>query len=101
MNDLVNIGAVRAFADVKPDKAQALKPLEEAAEAFGAWQNMLRVPGGMVFPFARNALVDEIADVIQACVNLAVALGVEDLTDAMTRCEQRNRLRGRYGEEER
>lgn len=29
---------LRAFREVGDDKAQALKPLEEAAEAFGAWQ---------------------------------------------------------------
>ena len=29
---------LRAFREVRDDKAQALKPLEEAAEAFGAWQ---------------------------------------------------------------
>ena len=30
----VDIGPVRTFSDVNPDKAQALKPLEEAAEVF-------------------------------------------------------------------
>lgn len=34
----VNVGTVRVFDHVAPDKAQALKPLEEAAEVFGAWQ---------------------------------------------------------------
>ena len=34
----VEIGTVQTFPDVKPDKAQALKVLEEAAEVFGAWQ---------------------------------------------------------------
>lgn len=29
---------LRAFREVEDSKAQALKPLEEAAEAFGAWQ---------------------------------------------------------------
>lgn len=27
----------RAFREVRDDKVQALKPLEEAADAFGAW----------------------------------------------------------------
>lgn len=34
----VKLGTVQTFADVRPDKAQALKVLEEAAEVFGAWQ---------------------------------------------------------------
>lgn len=33
----VRVGAVATFEGVKPDKAQALKLLEEAAEVFGAW----------------------------------------------------------------
>lgn len=28
---------LRTFREVRDDKAQALKPLEEAAEAFGVW----------------------------------------------------------------
>ena len=43
-------------------------------------------------------LMDEIADAIQACCNLAAALGVTDLTPYLARCEERNRKRGRYDE---
>ena len=43
-----------------------------------------------------NDLMDEIADTIQACCNLAAALGVTDLTPYLARCEERNRRRGRY-----
>ena len=32
------LGEVRTFPDVRADKTQALKPLEEAAEAYAAWQ---------------------------------------------------------------
>lgn len=39
-------------------------------------------------------LADEIADCIQACVNLAARYGI-DLSDAMGRCWERNRERGR------
>lgn len=31
---------LRTFREVRDDKAQALKPLEEAAEVFGAWQEL-------------------------------------------------------------
>lgn len=63
----IKLGSVRAFPNVRPDKAQALKPL-----------------------------MDEIADTIQACCNLAASLGVTDLTPYLARCEERNRRRGRY-----
>ena len=117
----IKLGAVSAFPHVAPDKEHALKPLEEAAEVFGAWQghnkcsNMCGVcchtdesraayqgPEDK-FPApcpSREAVMDEIADTIQACCNLAAALGVEDMTPYLARCEERNRKRGRYGEGE-
>jgi NTP pyrophosphatase (non-canonical NTP hydrolase) len=93
-------------------KEAALKPLEEAAEVFGAWQDAAYAcdegflkngccsPQGSVpcteFGYCRmmDDLADEIADTIQACVNLADRYGL-DLADAMERCEKRNRARGR------
>lgn len=98
----VKLGAVRAFPGAVPDKAQALKPLEEAAEVVEAFK---RADPGDVLPVARQfpdcnkrilPLVDEIADTIQASCNLAAALGVTDLTPHLARCEERNRERGRY-----
>jgi NTP pyrophosphatase (non-canonical NTP hydrolase) len=79
------------------DKEAALKPLEEAAEVFGAWQALDGStcdgqfdPDYELLPL----LADEIADCIQACVNLAGRYDI-DLQDAMVRCEERNRARGR------
>ena len=104
----IKLGGVRAFPRVAPDKAQALKVLEEAAEVFGAWQvwdsfnvdalRELYTPGQLrLFGIAnRRDLLNEIADTIQACCNLASALGVEDMTSYLARCEERNRKRGRY-----
>lgn len=93
----VKLGAVRAFPGAVPDKAQALKPLEEAAEVFGAWQLMRdTVESGLNAKYEKADLIDEIADTIQACCNLAAALGVYDLTPYLARCEERNRERGRY-----
>lgn len=93
----VKIGDVLAFPNVKPDKAQALKVLEEAAEVFAAWQQWEKYkdyPGDHLYE--ESNLIDEIADVIQACVNLISAYGITDFEVAMTNCEERNRARGRY-----
>lgn len=46
-------------------KAKALKPLEEAAEVFGAWQNR-----------CDEDVVDELADCIQACANMLAWMGL-------------------------
>ena len=92
----IKLGTVHAFPRVAPDKAQALKVVEEAAEAFSAWEGWQTVEDEGV----RGMLLDEIADTIQACCNLAAALGAEDMTPYLARCEERNRERGRYGEGE-
>lgn len=93
----VEIGSVAVFRDLEASKAQALKPLEEAAKVFGAWQawrekgpTLDNTEAGLV-----DRIVDECCDAIQACVNLAAAYGVRDLTKAMRDCEDRNRERGR------
>lgn len=88
----VRVGSVRRFDHVKPDKAQALKPLEEAAEVLEAWKDWdAFVASGE----AEHDLLDECADVIQATLNLVAALGVEDFRPYMKACERRNRGRGR------
>ena len=100
---LVDVGNVAVFAHVEPTKEQALKPLEEAAEAFGAWQlydRRMRMDEatGIRSPQAselRDDLLDEIADVVQASMNLASALGIVDFTERMRMCRVRNEKRGR------
>ena len=84
------------------DKEAALKPLEEAAEVFGAWQTLTHgaVLDSMthqppITERRRVCLADELADCIQACCNLAARFDL-DLPDAMERCRHRNRMRGRY-----
>lgn len=91
------------------NKEAALKPLEEAAEAFGAWQILEPFASSLALNLSYNPeqpwskeveakkerFVDEIADTIQACVNLANRYEL-DLEAAMERCEERNRARGRY-----
>lgn len=90
MNSQVNIGAVRIFDHVEPNKEQALKPLEEAAEVFAEWQYW-----ECRRELSERYILEECADVIQAVCNLAAALGVNDLAPYMQACEHRNCERGR------
>lgn len=89
-----------AFDEPDEPKAQALKPLEEAAEVFGAWQeldSMRRSPFFSAWRDMRDDLIDECMDVVQAVVNLLDAEGFtqEDVDAAIERCNERNRERGR------
>lgn len=91
------------------EKDAALKPLEEAAEVYGAWQGLdglldyisvvkLETPHMAKYLNAdaeRYDLADEIADCVTACVNLADRYHI-DLQAAIDRVEARNRERGRY-----
>lgn len=98
---------VRTF-EMDTDKVAALKPLEEAAEVFGAWQDVDKqiafyrnlFPGFSKIDtdssyWLKSRLADELADCITACCNLAARYGL-DMDRAMDRCEKRNRERGRY-----
>jgi len=84
-------------------KEPAWKVLEEAAEAYNAWaivDDAMNGPERDEFTEAyvdseKEYLADEIADCIQACCNLADRYDI-DLQAAMSRCEERNRERGRY-----
>lgn len=91
----VKIPSVKVFDEIYCDKAQALKPLEEAAEIFGAWQLMISQSLENEREAMRQDMLSEIADCIQACANLAYTLGVVDMTRYMESCENRNRARGR------
>lgn len=88
----VYVGGVQTFKETRPDKAQALKPLEEAAEVFGAWQHWCKRDDSEIH---KQSLVDECCDNITATCNLLDSLGVTDLREAMERCAERNRERGR------
>lgn len=96
----VKLGAVRPFPNVKPDKTQALKVLEEAAGVVEAFKLRRDCKAeGLNQGTALMHLLYEIADTIQACANLAASLGVTDMTSYLARCEERNRERGRYDKE--
>lgn len=83
-------------------KQQAVKVLEEAAEAFGAWQTFEGVSmladkclvDAEALENAEINLSDEIADLITAACNLAERYHL-DMKAAMNRCEHRNMERGR------
>lgn len=91
LNMPINIGEVSTFPNVRADKAQVVKIGEECMEVFSAWERWT-IMGTQA---TKVRIVEEAADVIQACANLAAALGVDDMREAMKACEERNRKRGR------
>lgn len=91
---------MRVFNDVSDSKAQALKPLEEAAEVFGAWQkcdDMRHSPLVGTRRALRGNLIDECMDTVQAIANLLAAVGVTqgEADAAIRRLDERNWDRGR------
>lgn len=92
MSDLwLGSSSIPAFDDVEPDKAQALRLLEEAAEAYGAWQLWWMKP----CEEHRQLVVDEVCDMFQEGANLLTAMGVDSIESAMIRMRERNEARGR------
>lgn len=90
---------MRVFREVEDGKPQALKPLEEAAEIYGAWQRydgMRYAPESMRGVF-REELIDECLDTVQAVANVLAAVGAtQGGVDAATRrMDGRNGGRGR------
>ena len=107
MSDTITI-TLRPFR-MGTDKEAALKPLEEAAEAYASWQGLdglldyisvvkMETPHMAKYLNAdseRYDLAYELADCVTACVNLADRYGF-DLQAALDRVEAHNRERGRY-----
>jgi len=82
---------------VGTDRECAVCPLEEAAEAFGAWRGMQAVGSDAS---AREATMYECCDTIQAACNLLDRLGAtqeEEVERTMRSVRYRNERRGRYG----
>ncbi len=91
---------LRTFREVEDSKAQALKPLEEAAEAFGAWReldSMRSSPFLSAWRDMRDDLIDGCLDTVQATVNLLAAVGATqgEVDAAIRRMDERNCERGR------
>lgn len=89
---------VEPFTKFVEPKAQALKPLEEAAEVFGAWQASGIDGARSITPEMREDIVYECFDTIQSCVNLMESLGTTDaeLLEAARKVYANNIERGRY-----
>lgn len=90
---------MRVFNDVSDGRGQALKPLEEAAEVFDAWQarhDMRFAPREAQGAF-RDDLIDECMDTVQAIANLLAAVGATqgEADAAVKRMNERNENRGR------
>lgn len=90
---------IRVFNDVSDSKGQALKPLEEAAEVFGAWQKCddMRYATTTIREEFREDLIDECMDTVQAIANLLAAVGATqgEVDAAIKRMDERNGDRGR------
>lgn len=103
MTNRIQLPPIEPFKDelLQDQKAIALKPLEEAAEVFGAWQAAEFQNGGG--PWDRWAILYEIADVMQACVNLAYMLHGADAEEMLAFiydvAHDTNDKRGRYADD--
>lgn len=91
---------MRVFNDVSDSKGQALKPLEEAAEIFGAWQkcdDMRLSPVAGARMALRDNLIDECLDTVQAVANMLAAVSATqgEVDVAIKRMDARNENRGR------
>lgn len=90
---------MRVFNDVSDGKGQALKPLEEAAEVFGAWQKCddMRCATMTIREAFREDLIDECVDTVQATANLLAAIDATqgEVDAAIKRMDERNGDRGR------
>lgn len=86
--------AVLRSGEYAMPKRIPLKVLEESAELVEASKAWLESDGN---PAARRAMLDEMADVLQTVANQCAAfhVGEDELRDAVIRCEERNRARGR------
>lgn len=89
----------RVFREVEDGKGQALKPLEEAAGVFGAWQarHDMRSAPRDAQRASRDDLIDGCMDTVQAVANLLAAIGATqgEADDAIRRMDERNECRGR------
>lgn len=103
MPERITLGVVRPFSpavlssgEYATPKRIPLKVLEESAELVEASKAWLKSEDD---PEARHAMLDEMADVLQTVANQCAVfhIGEDELRDAVIRCEERNRKRGRMG----
>lgn len=97
---MVNVGKVSVIRDGGSPKERARKLVEEAAEAFSAWERFDRADAEddlAAIDAARREIRQECADVITAACGLLWSIyGVSiDLELDMDACKRRNEERGR------
>lgn len=89
----------RIFNNVSDSEGQALKPLEEATEVFGAWRKCdgMRYAATATRRASREDLIDGCMDTVQAIANLLAAVGATqgEVDAAIERMDGRNGDRGR------
>lgn len=84
------------FPNCKPDKAQFLKLLEESAEVYSAWEKWSE--SNYDYQSKLDNLLNEVADVMQCCVNIFSALdSIPNIY--IVNMIARNEKRGRYDNE--
>ena len=89
---------MRVSNDVSDGKAQALKPLEEAAGVFGAWQGFDRMRDMPAWGDMRGDLIDECMGTVRAIANLLAAVGATqgEVDAAIRRMDELDGNRGRF-----
>ncbi len=89
------VGEVATFPRPRSDAGQARKIIEEAYEVYDALRDYEEAADGPegYAEFAKDALLEEVADVVTACANLAAALGAEDMRPFLQMAEFRNERR--------
>ena len=88
---MVNVGKVSVIRDGGSPKERARKLVEEAAEAFSAWERFDRADA------AEREILEECCDVITAACGLIWSIygGDPDITADIDACWHRNQKRGR------
>lgn len=95
---MVNVGNVSVIRDGGSLKERARKLVEEAAEAFSAWERFYRAEYDLEeIDAVGREIVQECADVITAACGLVWSIygGDTDIAKDMEECKRRNEERGR------
>lgn len=97
---MVNVGKVYVIRDGGSPKERARKLVEEAAEAFSAWERFNRADAEdnlAAIDAAEREIMEECADVITAACGLVWSIygGDPDITAYIDACWHRNQKRGR------
>lgn len=94
---MVNVGKVYVIRDGGSPKERARKLVEEAAEAFSAWERFDRANNPTSLDSAGREIAQECADVITAVCGLmwSVYGGYINVAKDMEECKRRNEERGR------